>query len=72
MLSGEAGRWQEASDGPRAACVLFGVFLKVTWKRVPSQLASTFFKVFGFLAPLGLSFLTFHVGEPNSKLITDI
>ena len=51
---------------------LCGGFLKATWKRVPSQLESTFIKGFVSLPALGLSFFTLHTGEPNSKLIPDI
>ena len=40
-----------------------GGFLKVKWKRVPSQLASTFIKGFVSLPPLRLSFITLHTRE---------
>lgn len=51
---------------------LVRVLLKARWEKVPSQPASIFIKGFGSLSPLELSFLTVHIGEPNSKLIPGI
>lgn len=44
-------------NGPRAIYgLMWEGFLKVTWKRVPSQLASTFIKGFVSLPPLEIEF----------------